>query len=721
VAGNVTGNVTGDLTGNVTGDLTGNVTSSGTSTFSTVTITGTLNMDTGTVGTITGLSTPVNTTDAATKGYVDTTVNAVIDAAPGALDTLNELAAALGDDPNFSTTITNSIATKLPLAGGTMTGGIAMGGFKVSDLGTPAVSGDATTKSYVDAADNTKLNLTGGTLTGNLVMGANKVTTTADPTAAEDLARKAYVDSILGSATSAADSAAAASTSETNAAASASAASTSETNAAASASAAATSETNAATSETNAANSASAAATSETNAATSETNAAASASAAATSETNSATSETNAANSASAAATSETNAATSETNAVSSASAASTSETNAASSAAAAAASFDSFDDRYLGAFATDPTTDNDGNALLTGAIYWNTSSNSLFVWSGSAWLAAAFDAAGAMFGVNNLSDVQDPAVSRTNLGLGTAAIQNTSYFATAAQGSKADTAQQPPSEGAFIDGDKTKLDGIETGATADQTGAEIKSLYEAQLNTNAYTDAEKSKLDGIEANADVTDAINVQAAGALMDSEVTNLAQVKAFNSADYATAAQGSLADTALQPDSPALTGTPTAPTAAPETNTTQIATTAFVEAVKVALRDGVDPSLNTFQKLVTAFTAEVALKANKANPVFTGNATVQEEIQAAAYIETVVALSGTSVTVDCDEANNFTLTTGGNTTFTFDYSGVNLTTIGPLAQHLMHLQAARLMCSCSTQSTVGQRGMDSKQGMHWHERYC
>jgi len=57
------------------------------------------------------------------------------------------------------------------------------------------------------------------------------------------------------------------------------------------------------------------------------------------------------------------------------------------------------------------------------------------------------------------------------------------------------------------------------------------------------------SKLDGIEASADVTDTANVTAAGALMDSEVTNLAQVKSFDSADYATAAQGSKADSALQ----------------------------------------------------------------------------------------------------------------------------------------------------------------------------
>jgi len=65
------------------------------------------------------------------------------------------------------------------------------------------------------------------------------------------------------------------------------------------------------------------------------------------------------------------------------------------------------------------------------------------------------------------------------------------------------------------------------------------------------------TKLDGIEANADVTDTANVTAAGALMDSEVVNLAQVKAFDSADYATAAQGITADAALPKTGGAMTG--------------------------------------------------------------------------------------------------------------------------------------------------------------------
>jgi hypothetical protein len=62
------------------------------------------------------------------------------------------------------------------------------------------------------------------------------------------------------------------------------------------------------------------------------------------------------------------------------------SATAAAASAAAAATTYDNFDDRYLGAKSTAPTLDNDGNALLTGALYWNSVSNTMFAWSGSAW-----------------------------------------------------------------------------------------------------------------------------------------------------------------------------------------------------------------------------------------------------------------------------------------------------------------------------------------------
>jgi hypothetical protein len=62
------------------------------------------------------------------------------------------------------------------------------------------------------------------------------------------------------------------------------------------------------------------------------------------------------------------------------------SATAAAASATAAAASYDSFDDRYLGPKSTAPSVDNDGNALVTGALYWNSVSNEMFAWTGSAW-----------------------------------------------------------------------------------------------------------------------------------------------------------------------------------------------------------------------------------------------------------------------------------------------------------------------------------------------
>ena len=211
------------------------------------------------------------------------------------------------------------------------------------------------------------------------------------------------------SATNAAASEAAAASSATDAQTAQTAAETAETNAETAETNAETAETNAATSATNAAASESAAATSETNAATSETNAATSesnastsastattqASNASTSASNAATSESNASTSASNAATSETNAATSETNAGTSETNASNSASAAATSAAEAAASADAFDDVYLGSKSSDPTTDNDGDALAAGMLYYNTVSNLMRIYSGSAWENVAVSTVG--------------------------------------------------------------------------------------------------------------------------------------------------------------------------------------------------------------------------------------------------------------------------------------------------------------------------------------
>jgi hypothetical protein len=85
------------------------------------------------------------------------------------------------------------------------------------------------------------------------------------------------------------------------------------------------------------------------------------------------------------ASTNATNAATSATNAANSATAAQNAQT-------AAEAALDSFTDTYLGAFATDPTLDNDGNALTAGDLYFNTGINRLKVYSGATWSVAVVD-----------------------------------------------------------------------------------------------------------------------------------------------------------------------------------------------------------------------------------------------------------------------------------------------------------------------------------------
>jgi hypothetical protein len=121
-------------------------------------------------------------------------------------------------------------------------------------------------------------------------------------------------------------------------------------------------------------------------AATSATNAATSATAAATSATSSASSATSSASSA-------TSSASSATTATTQASAASTSATAAATSATSAATALDNFDDIFLGAKASDPTLDNDGDALSAGDMYFNTGTDRMRVYSGSAWANVALDA----------------------------------------------------------------------------------------------------------------------------------------------------------------------------------------------------------------------------------------------------------------------------------------------------------------------------------------
>jgi Chaperone of endosialidase len=217
-------------------------------------------------------------------------------------------------------------------------------------------------------------------------------------------------------------------------------------------------------------------------AATSASAAASSASAAATAETNAETAEANAE--------------TAEANAEAAQAAAEDAQAAAEAAQAAAEAVYDDFDDRYLGAKSSNPSVDNDGDALATGALYFNTTDSDMRVYTGSAWEGLSASAGVTSFNTrtgavtltdtdvntalgytaansslvalkaNNLSDLASASTARTNLGLGTAATTASTAYATAAQGTNADTAYgwgNHASAGYAADSAVVKLTGDQT------------------------------------------------------------------------------------------------------------------------------------------------------------------------------------------------------------------------------------------------------------------
>ena len=291
--------------------------------------------------------------------------------------------------PNATgTVVLDSLAqtlTSKTLTTATLGSNLDAGGYKITNLATPTLPSDAVRKDFADA--QVAAAATSATSASN---SASAAATSATSAAASATSAAASVATIASYASAAATSATSAATSASSAATSASSAAASTSAAAASATAAATSATSAAASATAAATSATSSLASQTAAATSATSAAASATAAATSATSAANSATSAANSVATIATYASNAATSATSAATSATSAAASATAAASSATDAATTYDNFDDRYLGSKSTAPTVDNDGNTLLVGAIYWNSTLNNMYVWSGSTWVQIA-------------------------------------------------------------------------------------------------------------------------------------------------------------------------------------------------------------------------------------------------------------------------------------------------------------------------------------------
>ena len=141
----VVGTLNQDTTGNAatatalaTARTIGGTSFDGTANITPANATNSVNV-TGTVGSSTTGTTHSagdNSTKIATTAYVKTAVDNLIDGAPSALDTLNELAAAINDDASYASTITTALGTKLPLAGGTMTGAINLNSNNITNGGT---------------------------------------------------------------------------------------------------------------------------------------------------------------------------------------------------------------------------------------------------------------------------------------------------------------------------------------------------------------------------------------------------------------------------------------------------------------------------------------------------------------------------------------------------------------------------------------------------------
>ncbi|CAB5187463.1 hypothetical protein UFOVP166_52 [uncultured Caudovirales phage] len=262
------------------------------------------------------------------------------------------------------------------------------------------------------------------------------------------------------------------------------------------------------------------------------------------SQTAAATSATNAASSATAAA-------GSATTASGHASTASTQATAAAASATAAAASYDSFDDRYLGPKATNPTLDNDGNALLTGALYWNTAVPEMRVYTGTVWQTTYAPVTGyAPLASPTFTGV--PAAPTATVGDSTTQIATTAFV------------------NAEIANDVVRND---TAGTIAMNGTQAAgtSVQLARADHVHPVDTSRAPL----ASPGLTGTPTSTTAA--VDTNTTQIATTAYVIAQGYLKSATASTTYAPLA--SPSLTGVPLATTAAADVNTTQIATTAYV----------------------------------------------------------------------------------------------------------------------------------------------
>ena len=188
------------------------------------------------------------------------------------------------------------------------------------------------------------------------------------------------------------------------------------------------------------------------------------------------------------------NASTNATNAAASAVSAGNAQTAAEAARDATLAAYDNFDDRYLGSKTSDPTLDNDGNALVAGSLYFNSVSGAMQVYTGSAWVAAYVSGTGFLASANNLSDVASTSSARTNLGLGTIATQAASSVAITGGSINGTTiGASTPSTGAFSTLSATGVTTVQAGtvsAPAITTSGDTNTgIYFPAADTIAFTE----------------------------------------------------------------------------------------------------------------------------------------------------------------------------------------------------------------------------------------
>ena len=234
----------------------------------------------------------------------------------------------------------------------------------------------------------------------------------------------------------------------------------------------------------NASNSANAAAASSATANTAANNAS-------NASSNSSNFANNSSNSANAAALSASGASNSANNASNSANAAASAQAAAESARDATLTAYDNFDDRYLGSKTSDPTLDNDGNALVAGALYFNSVDGAMKVYTGSAWVAAYVSGTGYLASANNLSDLANTTTARSNLGLGTLAIISPTGTASSTTFLRGDNAWTTVSVTPTAVSDQTNSStgyfDLPAGTTAQRPGSPTSGNMRYNSDTNSF------------------------------------------------------------------------------------------------------------------------------------------------------------------------------------------------------------------------------------------